>query len=136
METTSNVARFIAARIEATGQLQKDIAAKVGFEKPNIITMLKQGKTRLPLNKAGPMALALETDPVQLFSMCLEEYYPETWKTMALCMETALTRDELRLIMSLRAAGGAPFLSALSEESQTHLSNYLESLRSSPSAIH
>ena len=63
METTSQVACFIAARIEATGQLQKDIAAKAGFDKPNMITMIKQGRTRLPLDKVGAMALALETGP-------------------------------------------------------------------------
>ena len=71
---TSQVARFITARIEASGYSQKDIATLSGFERPNIITMIKQGKTRLPLDKIGPMANALETDATQLLKMCLEEY--------------------------------------------------------------
>ena len=129
METTSNVARFIANRIEETGQLQKDIAAKVGFESPNIITMIKQGKTNLPIDKIGLMAAALETDPIQLFKMCFEEYQPATWKAIAPFMETAMTKDELRLLTALRTWIGGPFLSALSDESKSHFDKFMLSLR-------
>lgn len=134
METTSKVARFIQRRIEETGQSQKDIAFKVGFEKPNIITMIKQGKTRLPLDKIGLMANALETEPTELFQMCMEEYQPATWKVIAPFMEGAMTRDELRLLNSLRAWVGGPFLSALSEESKTHFNAFMASLRT-PASI-
>lgn len=129
METTSQVARFIQRRIEETGQKQTDIAFKVGFEKPNVITMIKQGKTRLPLDKVGLMANALETDPTQLFQLCMEEYLPATWKVIAPFMEGAMTKDELRLLNSLRAWVGGPFLSALSEESKTHFNEFMASLR-------
>lgn len=78
MKTSSEVARFITSRIVATGQKQKDIARKAGFDKPNIITMIKQGSTKLPLAKLGAMAKALETDPVQLLQMCMEEYTPRS----------------------------------------------------------
>jgi hypothetical protein len=103
METTSQVACFIAARIEATGQLQKDIAAKAGFDKPNMITMIKQGRTRLPLDKVGPMALALETDPIQLLQMCMEEYHPATWAAIAPLLEPKMSEDEKRLLGILRS---------------------------------
>lgn len=129
METTSNVALFIQRRIEETGQTQKDIAFKVGFEKPNIITMIKQGKTRLPLDKVGLMANALETEPTQLFQLCMEEYQPATWKVIAPYMEGAMTKDELQLLKSLRVWVGGPFLSALSEESKTHFNKFMASLR-------
>lgn len=126
----SQVARFITSRIEATGQLQKDIAAKAGFEQPNVITMIKQGKTKLPLAKVGPMARALETDPVGLLWMCLEEYQPATWKAIEPYMESAMTEDERRLLISLRTWAGGPFLAALSEESRSHFERFMQSLRS------
>lgn len=132
METTSQVARFIASRIEVTGQLQKDIAERAGFEQPNIITMIKQGKTRLPLDKVGPMAKALETDPVKLFAMCMEEYQPATWKAIAPFMETAFTQEERRLIASLRAFAGGPFISVLSDESRQCFEEFMRSLRTHP----
>lgn len=128
MKTASQVALFIASRIEATDQLQKDIATKCGFEKPNMITMVKQGRTRLPIGKVGPMAKALETDPFQLLKMCLEEYHPETWEAIAPFMKQAVTQDELRLLNALRASIGGPFLSAISDESKIHLENFIASL--------
>lgn len=90
----SNVATYIASRIEASGQLQKDIAEKVGFERPNMITMVKQGRSRLPIDKIGSMARALGIDPIALFSMCMEEYYPNTWKAIAPCLESAMTASK------------------------------------------
>lgn len=135
MKKDSKVAALIAERIEATGQLQKDVAAKVGFPKPNIITMLKQGKTRLPLDKIGPMARALETDPIQLLQLCMEEYHPTTWRAIAPFMESAFTEEEVRLLNALRASVGGPFLAAVHGESRTYFEKFIQSLRS-PSSIH
>lgn len=134
--TTANsaVARFLAERIEASGQLQKDIAEKVGFEKPNMITMVKQGKTRLPLDKVGPMAKALEVDPLQLLQLCMQEYYPHTWSSIAQLLTPAITEDERQLLAALRASVGGPFLSALSDESRAQFQRLMLSLRA-PAAI-
>lgn len=131
MHNESKVANYIAHRIEISGQLQKDIAEKVGFEKPNMITMIKQGKTRLPLDKIGLMAKALEVDPVQLLKLCMEEYHPNTWKAIAPFLESAMTTDERRLLNALRAWVGGPFLSAMSEESKRHFESFMASLRTS-----
>ena len=134
-KTTSQVARFIANRIQESGQMQKDIATKCGFDKPNMITMIKQGATRLPLDKIGPMAMALETDPVQLLKMCMEEYQPATWRAIEPFMETAMTKDELRLLTALRAGIGGPFLSALSDDSKALFDKLIVSLRT-PATVH
>lgn len=134
MHNESKVANYIARRIEISGQFQKDIAEKVGFDKPNMITMIKQGKTRLPLDKIGPMAKALEVDPVQLLKLCMEEYHPNTWKAIAPFLESAMTSDERRLLNALRAWVGGPFLSAMSDESKQHFEGFMASLRT-PSTI-
>lgn len=128
MENRSAVALFVTSRIYKTGKPQKDIAHEAGFDKPNMITMIKQGKTRLPIDKIGPMAKALETDPVQLLKMCMEEYHPATWKAIAPFMESAMTEDERQLVTSLRASVGGPFLAALNDESRTHFQNFIRSL--------
>lgn len=129
MGNTSQVARFIRSRIQSMGKPQKDIAREAGFDTPNMITMIKQGKTKLPISKVGPMAIALEADPVHLFQMCLEEYCPDTWKAIAPFMESALTREELRLITGFRRWVGSPYLAVLTEESKSHLGAFLNSLR-------
>lgn len=129
MENHSEVARFVANRIQMTGKLQKDIAREAGFDKPNMITMIKQGRTRLPLDKVGPMARALETEPVSLLQMCLEEYHPETWKAIAPFMESAVTEDELRLLQTLRNWIGGPYLVALSPNQKDAFDNLLIALK-------
>lgn len=129
MHKTSPVALFIASRIEAIGKLQKDIAEKVGFEKPNMITMIKQGKSRLPIDKIGPMAQALEIEPVALFSMCMEEYHPNTWKAIAPFLESAMTADERRMLGAIRRFIGGPFLAAMSDDAKEHFDRFLLALR-------
>lgn len=117
---TYTIAQFITNRIKVIDKSQKDIAREAGFQKPNMITMIKQGRTRLPLDKIGPMAVALEMDPVQLLKMWLKEYQPMTWKMIAPLMDLALTEDELRLLNTLRSKAGSSFLSAINEESKLY----------------
>lgn len=135
MENTSRVARFVRERIQATGKLQKDIARQAGFEMPNVITMIKQGKTKLPLAKIGAMAAAMEADPLHLLQLCLEEYQPDTWKAIAPFLETAVTADELRLLQRLRDLTGGPYLAALTPESKKQLEGFLQTL-STPALTH
>lgn len=129
MKTPSKVAHFIENRIEEAGLMQTDIAKKVGFDKPNMITMIKQGRTRLPIDKVCLMANALEADPIQLLKLCLEEYQPNNWKVIAPLVDSALTKEEVQLLSALRTWIGGPFLAALSDESKEHFNKFLASLR-------
>ena len=128
METTSQVAGFITQLIKQSGRLQKEIARDSGFDNANVITMIKQGLTKLPLDKVGPMAIALETDAVNLLKMCLEEYHPATWKVIRPHFATALTSDELQLIRSMRSFVGRPYLACIQPESRNLLNELLGSL--------
>jgi hypothetical protein len=129
METTSQVARFISNRIDEIGLLQKDIATKVGFDQPNMITMIKQGRTRLPIDKIGLMANALEVDLIQFSKMCMEEYQPENWKVWAPLVTPSISQDEKTLIQTLRVHVGGPYLAAISDESKSLFNRFIASLR-------
>lgn len=126
------VAKFVRQRIQMLGKLQCEIAQEVGFDKPNIITMIKQGKTKLPLGKVGAMARALETDPVHLLKICLSTYHPETWAEIEPLLDSALTSDEKALLDAWRAYVGAPFIAVLTDESKNKLQEFLRCLRTSP----
>jgi transcriptional regulator with XRE-family HTH domain len=76
--TRPTVAQFIAAKINESGKSQIEVAQACGWPKPNMVTMVKQGKTRLPLDKIGPLAKILEVEPVYLFWLVMQEYYPDT----------------------------------------------------------
>jgi len=48
------VAEYLNQQIALSGVPQTEIAEKLGYDKPNIITMFKQGKTKIPMNKIAP----------------------------------------------------------------------------------
>lgn len=131
-----SVAAFIAQYIHLSGKSQVDIAIEAGFEKPNIITMLKQGRTKLPLAKIGTMANALETDPTYLLKLCLEEYYPETWNAISPYMDEMLTADEFALLQHLRSCANSPYLASCTADQKRKLQDFLNSMSQVTIAMH
>lgn len=102
----TTVADYITLQVEASPKAQYEIAKEVGFDKPNMITMIKQGKTKLPLTKIGPMARALGVDPIFLFRLVMSEYMPETWEAIeALSTQPTLTKNEIAVVEAMREAG-------------------------------
>lgn len=99
---TSSVARFLAAQIDICSLSQKEIAEHIGYSKPNIITMFKQGLTKLPIEKVGLMAEALGVDPARLLKMTMEEYMPGTWDVIQDIVGYGVTRNEKEIIDILR----------------------------------
>ena len=68
---------FLRAQIDGHGLSQREIAARMGYEKPHIVSMFKLGETRVPLEKVPSMAEALGVDPVDLFVRVLACYAPD-----------------------------------------------------------
>lgn len=98
-----SVAEYLSWQINLCGKKQLEIAEEVGFPKPNVINMIKQGKTKLPLDKIGRFAKAIEVDPVHLFKLCMQEYMPETWREIERMMsQPVLTTNELEFIEIIR----------------------------------
>lgn len=101
------VAEYLEQLINMSDKSQKQIAAEVGYDKPNMITMIKQGATKLPLNKVGVFAKSLGIDPMHLFRIAMEEYMPETMQVMDEFMGPALvTQDEVELVKLFRQMAG------------------------------
>jgi len=94
--TPTSVAEFIADRLAAIDKTQRQIANECGFESPNIISLFKTGSTKLPLNRIGPLAKALDVDPAHLLRLAMLEYLPDTWGALEDVMQsTLLTANEL-----------------------------------------
>jgi len=100
-----NVAEYISWQIQLCGKSQTEIAQQAGFDKPNVITMIKQGKTKVPLNKIGSMAKALEIDPVHFMKMCLNEYLPDLADTIQqITNQPIITKNEMDFITVIRSS--------------------------------
>lgn len=97
---------FISNAIErqkrVTGKTQADIAAEVGYDKPNMIAMWKNGSAKVPLDKVPLAAKALGIDPAFLLRMTMAQYWPDMADTIAKVFGTVLTENETALITAVR----------------------------------
>lgn len=106
-QPSETVAQFLTKAIKASGKTQSEICTDIGYSKPNIITMLKQGKTKVPLDKIGPLSRSLGVDGRDFFRIVLGEYMPETLAALSPFMDTPIkTHQEHILLESFRAACG------------------------------
>ena len=102
-QSKTTVAKFLSEQIDLSPKSQKEIAEAIGFSNPNIITMFKQGQTKVPLTHVGALAAILDIDPAHLMRMVLDEYMPETWQAVEKAMgRMVLSEDEERLVRVFR----------------------------------
>jgi transcriptional regulator with XRE-family HTH domain len=107
LAVTQTVAEFLADRIAAVDKTQKQIATECGFDNPNVITMFKNGSTKLPINRINLLAKAIEVDPVHLLRLVMLEYIPSLWESIeAIMQSTVLTANELQLVQAYREVNG------------------------------
>lgn len=52
---------------------QAEIATQAGYVNPNMITMIKQGKSKAALDRIPALARALEVDPAYLMGLALKQ---------------------------------------------------------------
>lgn len=106
-QQSETVAQFLTRAIKASGKTQSEICTDIGYSKPNIITMFKQGKTKVPLDKIGPLARSLGVDGREFFRTVLGEYMPETLMALEPYMTIeGMTNQETFLLETYRAACG------------------------------
>src|SRR5690606_23967372 len=72
---TSSLIATAVQRLEGR-KTQQQIAREAGFPRSNMLSMIKKGKTRLPLERVPALAKALEIDPAVLFRVALKELWP------------------------------------------------------------
>lgn len=71
----TKLAKYIDRRIlelKATKN-QAQIAAEAGYPNPNMVTMIKQGTSKVALDRVPALAKALDCDPAWLMRLALEQ---------------------------------------------------------------
>lgn len=71
----NRLAKLIDKAIDKSSKSQREIADAVGFKNSNMITMIKQGHAKLPLDRVPAMARVLGIDAGPLFQLALEQFY-------------------------------------------------------------
>ncbi len=105
----TRLAKFIERRVlelkPKKSQLQ--IATEAGFANPNMITMLKQGRSKLALDRVPSMAKALDCDPSYLMRLALEQQEGDTAAAAILeVFGTPVSANELGWIEAIRELSG------------------------------
>ena len=76
----SRLANFVATRVIElrSSKSQIEIATQAGFPNPNMISMIKNGASKLALDRVPALAKALECDAAQLMRLTLEQAFGGT----------------------------------------------------------
>ncbi len=98
----SLVAMYLDKQIEALKgvKTQREIAAEIGYEKPNMISMFKRGEVKVPLDKIPALAKALHVDPGHLFRLAQEQYWPALGGTIAEIFGRVVTANEEEILIN------------------------------------
>ena len=92
--------------INASDKTQTEIAMMCGYNNPNVITMIKRGSSRLPLDKVATIAQALDLDPAELMKEWIATYIPEAKRDMETHLLIDMTPEERSWIRGLRRTIG------------------------------
>lgn len=107
MSTPTTVADYISRQIEACGKSQAQIAREVGYDRPNLISMIKSGQTKLPVQKVPALARALGVDPAFLFRIVMSEYSPALLEAIGeIPGAVPVTQNERGIIEAIRRLSG------------------------------
>lgn len=105
----SKVAKFVTKRIEelASKKNQKDIAAEIGYSTSNVVSMIKMGESKLPIDRVLKFAQALETDPGYLMRIALEQYFePAHVQQIITMLAKPLTHNQEEILSFLNEVAG------------------------------
>ena len=95
---------YIAALIDNSELKQNEISERLGYVNPNMISMLKTGRTKLPLAKVPAFAEAVGVDPSHFLRLVLKEYAPEMLEVITAIIGQPVSKNETAILKSIRKA--------------------------------
>ena len=96
--STSQTAEHLRKAIDASPKTQRELAKEAGFKHPNVLSMLKQGETKVPIARIPELADALEIPHLPFLMTAIEEYHPEVHQILLDYFGVGLTRSERILL--------------------------------------
>lgn len=102
-KSSVSVAEYVSHMVSKSNKSQREIALECGFESPNIIAMIKNGSTKVPLNRIGLLAKAIDADPAHLLRLAMSEYMPDTWGSIEAIMGEFMSAHEKFLVQQFRS---------------------------------
>lgn len=127
MNTNNVVGQYIEMAIKAAGKTKREVAAEVGFKRPNIVSMLCNGELDLAFNRIVPIAHAVDVDPVSLMFLVLREKHPELHLLIQSTLgDRMFTKEEASLIDTVRMMTGTTVSGPTNDEEVAALRAYCD----------
>lgn len=98
----SKVTLYLERILDLSEKTQREIALEVGYSRPNIISMMKQGITKIPIEKIPALAKACGVEPQHFLRLAMQEYMPDTWAVISKYGGEMLTDDERAVLQAYR----------------------------------
>ncbi|MBO9395827.1 hypothetical protein J7400_03980 [Shimia sp. R9_2] len=121
--TASPTATMLAQAIDASDMTQKEISDRIGMNNANVISMMKQGITRVPLGRIPALSETLQINAQTFLMTAIEEYHPGTHEVLVDVLGLPLSDTEMRLLSLLRTTEASGIVDAIGP-----LWRYLENL--------
>ena len=105
----TRLAKYIDKRVMKMrpNKSQNEIAVEAGFVSVNMLSMIKAGSTKLPLDRVPSLARALECDPAYLLRLTLDQVLGDTTASAIVeILGTPVTNNELGWLNEIREASG------------------------------
>lgn len=84
---------------------QAEIASETGFPNPNMISMVKSGAIRVPLDRVPALAEALQVDPARLLQLALEQWAGSAAaRAFDRIFDTVVSKNEIGWLTEIRDA--------------------------------
>lgn len=83
---------------------QAEIAVEAGFSSRNMLSMIKTGDARLPLDRVPALAKALNCDPAILFKLAVEQQDTALAGVLDEIFGTVVTQNEIGWLREIRDA--------------------------------
>lgn len=100
----SSVAAYLEQAIERSGLPQTEIAEALGYDQPNIISMFKTGRTKVPIEIIPKLAELLGVSELYFLKLALAEYHPEMWMVIERAFGKLVSEREYDIVDCIRTA--------------------------------
>ena len=100
----SPTANMLAKALEESDLTQREVADRVGFRNANIVSMMKTGETRVPLDRIPKLAQTLSMDEQDFLILAIQEYHPGVHEVLVEVLGLPLSDAELGILTMFRMA--------------------------------
>jgi len=121
----SPVAVYLEERIKTSGVSQTEIAELLGYDHPNVVSMFKTGRTKVPLEKIPALAEILGCSELYFMKLALEEYEPQLWMVIERVFGHLVSENEMDIIDTIRTASAGTDPEMTEEQEQAIIKLFL-----------